>query len=127
MNSRKIILMSLIFILVLCLFSATTLAADDGIDSLLTSITQPDVSMGDNSGAGIMKAMNTILGLVQVAGTGVALISVSLLGIKYMLASAEDKAEIKKYMIGACIGGFLVFGGVEIAQIIADFTPEVLK
>lgn len=124
MNSKKIILMSLIFILVLCVFSATALA-DDPIDTLLSSVTQEDVSAGDTTGEGIQAAINTILGITQIAGTGVALIAVSLLGIKYMLASAEDKAEIKKYIVGVVIGGLLVFGGVELAQMLANFTGEV--
>lgn len=123
MNSKKIILMSLIFILVLCVFSATALA--DPIDTLLSSVNQDDVSAGDTTGAGIQAAINTILGITQIAGTGVALIAVSLLGIKYMLASAEDKAEIKKYIVGVVIGGLLVFGGVELAQMLANFTGEV--
>lgn len=123
MNSKKIILMSLIFILVLCVFSATALA--DPIDTLLSSVNQEEVSAGDTTGAGIQAAINTILGITQIAGTGVALIAVSLLGIKYMLASAEDKAEIKKYIVGVVIGGLLVFGGVELAQMLANFTGEV--
>lgn len=123
MNSKKIILMSLIFILVLCVFSATALA--DPIDTLLSSVNQEEVSAGDTTGTGIQAAINTILGITQIAGTGVALIAVSLLGIKYMLASAEDKAEIKKYIVGVVIGGLLVFGGVELAQMLANFTGEV--
>ena len=126
MNSKKIILMSLIFILVLCVFSATALAGDP-IDTLLSSVTQDDVSAGDTSGEGIQAAINNILGITQIAGTGVALIAVSLLGIKYMLASAEDKAEIKKYIVGVVIGGLLVFGGVELAQMLAQFSGEVFK
>lgn len=124
MNSKKIILMSLIFILVLCVFSATALA-DDPIETLLDTVKQDEVSAGDTSGEGIQAAINTILGITQIAGTGVALIAVSLLGIKYMLASAEDKAEIKKYIVGVVIGGLLVFGGVELAQMLANFTGEV--
>ena len=79
----------------------------------------------DSTYTKITGAIVSIIGLVQVAGTGIALIAVSLLGIKYMLASAEDKAEIKKYIVGVVIGGLLVFGGVELAQMLANFTGEV--
>lgn len=125
MNSKKIILMSLIFILCMCIFSVDVFA--DSIDTLISNMKTPTdgggvISAGDTSGGGIMDAINTILGLVQVAGTGVALIAVSLLGIKYMLASVEEKAEIKKYLIGAVIGGILVFGGTGIAKVLANFS-----
>ena len=129
MNSKKIILMALIFILFACVFSVTVYAEGEGgggasVDTLITQMKNADISSGDGAGAdnGIIKAINNILGLVQVAGTGVALIAVSLLGIKYMLASIEEKAEIKKYLIGAVIGGILVFGGTGIAKILASFS-----
>ena len=132
MNSKKIILMALIFILFACVFSVTVYAEGEGgsgasVDTLITQMKNADISSGDGAGTdnGIVKAINNILGLVQVAGTGVALIAVSLLGIKYMLASIEEKAEIKKYLIGAVIGGILVFGGTGIAKILASFSGTV--
>ena len=123
MNSKKIILMLLIFILGMCMLSATVFAADsDPIDGLISQMEGQNISVGDTTGGGIIDAINTVLGLVQVAGTGIALIAVSLLGIKYMLASVEEKAEIKKYLIGAVIGGILVFGGASIAKVLANFS-----
>ena len=127
MNSKKIILMSLVFILFISVFSACVFATDDGIDTLVTQMENQSISAGDSSGGGIIDAINTILGLVQVAGTGVALIAVSLLGIKYMLASVEEKAEIKKYLVGAVIGGILVFGGTGIAKILANFSTGLFS
>ena len=128
MNSKKIILMSLIFILCMCIFSVTVHA--DTIETLVSNMKNPPdgkgaISAGDTSGGGIIDAINTILGLIQVAGTGIALIAVSLLGIKYMLASVEEKAEIKKYLVGAVIGGILVFGGTGIAKVLANFSTGI--
>ena len=125
MKSKKIILSSLIFILILCLFSATVYA--DEITTLVSDMKSQNIHLGDGSGTQIIASINSILGIVQIAGTGVALIAVSLLGIKYMLASAEDKAEIKKYIAGAVIGGILVFGGTGIAKVLATFTNDVFS
>ena len=129
MKSKKIILSVLIFILLMCIFSATVYA-DGGstVESLVEDMKGKGISSGDPStDNGIVKAINNILGLIQVAGTVVALIAVSLLGIKYMLASVEEKAEIKKYLIGAVIGGILVFGGTGIAKILASFSEGVFS
>ena len=125
MNSKTIILMSLIFILCMCIFSATVYGTS--VDGLVSNMKGQGISAGDTSGGGIIAAINNILGLVQVAGTGVALIAVSLLGIKYMLASVEEKAEIKKYLIGAVIGGILVFGGAGIAKVLASFSTGIFS
>ena len=125
MKSKKIILSVLIFILLMCIFSATVYAEGGStVESLVEEMKGKGISSGDN---GIVKAINNILGLIQVAGTCVALIAVSLLGIKYMLASVEEKAEIKKYLIGAVIGGILVFGGTGIAKILASFSEGVFS
>ena len=129
MKSKKIILSVLIFILLMCIFSATVYAdVGSTVESLVEDMKGKGISSGDPStDNGIVKAINNILGLIQVAGTGVALIAVSLLGIKYMLASVEEKAEIKKYLIGAVIGGILVFGGTGIAKILASFSEGVFS
>lgn len=126
MKSKKIILSGLIFILLICIFSATVFA-DDGIAALQTQLTSANIHLGDSTGTNITKSINTILGLVQVAGTGVALIAISLLGIKYMVASIEEKAEIKKYLVGAVIGGILVFGGTGIAKILATLANDIFE
>ena len=124
MKIKKIILIVLIFILCVCVVNVTAIAGTD-LSSLINSGEFQSISQGDTGDNGITNAIDSIIGLIQIAGTGVALIAVSLLGIKYMLASGEEKAEIKKYMVGAVIGGILVFGGTKIAQILADFSGEI--
>ncbi len=126
MKLNKIISMCLIFILIICLLSATALAGDPTDVTQLFGGDLASINEGDSTDTKITGAIDSIIGLVQVAGTGIALIAVSLLGIKYMLASVEEKAEIKKYIVGIVIGAVLVFGGIEIAQLLADFSTEVL-
>ena len=124
MKIKKIILIVLIFILCVCVVNVTAIAGTD-LSTLINSDNFKSISQGETGDNGITNAIDSIIGLIQIAGTGVALIAVSLLGIKYMLASGEEKAEIKKYMVGAVIGGILVFGGTKIAQILADFSDEI--
>ena len=126
MKLNKIISMCLIFILIICLLSATALAGDPTDVTQLFGGDLASINEGDSTDTKITGAIDSIIGLVQVAGTGIALIAVSLLGIKYMLASVEEKAEIKKYIVGIVIGAVIVFGGIEIAQLLADFSTEVL-
>ena len=120
MNIKKLLMITLIFVSIIALI--TPICRADDIDTLVTDMKGKDISAGDTSGGQIIKSIDSILGLVQVIGTGVAIIAISLLGIKYMLSSADDKAEIKKYLVGAVIGGILVFGGLQIAKTIAEFS-----
>lgn len=70
---------------------------------------------------------NTILGIVQVVGIGVAVIALLILGIKYMYTSPDEKADIKKQLIPFIIGGFLVFGATSLVKIVETFTGELIK
>jgi outer membrane protease len=65
------------------------------VSGLINSGTWDKVKEGDGGSNGITQALNSILGIVQIAGTGIALITVSITGIRYMLASVDDKAQAK--------------------------------
>ena len=67
---------------------------------------------------GITNLGQRIMGLVQAVGIVLAVVVLMILGIKYMMGSAEDKAEYKKSMIPYLIGAVLIFAGVNIADII---------
>ena len=49
-----------------------------------------------------------ILGIVQTVGTIAAIVTLIILGIKYMMGSAEEKAEYKKTLMPYVIGAVLV-------------------
>lgn len=73
------------------------------------------------------KVINIVIGIIQVAGTGISLIVISLLGIKYLLASPSEKADVKKNIMPILIGCVLLFAGVQIAGIIENFTSATFK
>ena len=70
---------------------------------------------------------NTILGIFQVVGIGVAMIATLVLGIKYMYISPDEKAEIKKKAIPFIIGGVLVFGATTLIKLAETFANELIK
>ena len=51
----------------------------------------------------------TILGVINVVGVVVSVVTLMVVGIKYMMGSVEEKAEYKKTMGMYLIGAFLVF------------------
>lgn len=89
-------------------------------------------SMGETSdiskvtGEKISTTINNVIGLIQFTGTGISVIVVTMLGIKYILASPSEKADVKKQIAPILIGCVLLFGAVNLVAIIADFS-EVLK
>ena len=59
---------------------------------------------------------NNILGIVRTVGTIAAVIVLIILGIKYMMGSAEEKAEYKKTLMPYIIGAVLVLLAVNIVN-----------
>lgn len=78
---------------------------------------------------GSVSAMNelggTIISVVQTAGTIIAIVIVVWVGIQYLLASTEQKAEYKKTMIAYFIGALLVFAGPRIVGIIYNMANDL--
>ena len=80
------------------------------------------VQNADTSSPELNNTLATIIKMIQFAGTGIALIVVTLYGIKYMLASPADKADVKKQIFPILIGCGLLFATVNLVGIIANMT-----
>ena len=64
---------------------------------------------------------NNILGIISTAASVLAVIILIVLGIKYMMGSAEEKAEYKKTLLPYVIGAVFVFGAGLICSILFSF------
>ena len=64
---------------------------------------------------------NSIVGILQVVGIVLSVIILIVLGIKYMMGSAEEKAEYKKTMMPYVVGAALIFAASALAQVIYQF------
>lgn len=74
----------------------------------------------------IVSKANKILGAITVIGTIASVATLTILGIKYMIGSVEEKAEYKKSMNPYIIGVFLLLATSTIVGIIARLTQETL-
>ena len=72
------------------------------------------------------KALDSVLSIVQVIGISVATIMLIVLGIKYIVASASERAEIKKHAVVFVTGAILMFGASAIVTIIRVFVTSNL-
>ena len=59
---------------------------------------------------GINQWLNSIINVISLVGSAAAIITLIILGIKYMMGSTEEKAEYKKTMMPYFIGALMVFG-----------------
>ena len=115
-NNTKKLINRIIMVLTCCmiLFSLSCVYGQGTIDP--NSITKPPVlTTGDTQ--------SYITGI----GMAVSVITLVVLGIKYMVGSIEERAEYKKSMIPYLIGAFFVFGISAILTIIMQFTNELFS
>ena len=72
-----------------------------------------------------IKLTGVILAAVRYTGAGIAVISLVLIGAKYLYASPGEKAEYKKNLIVYTIGGVGMFSVGTILDIIQKFSEKV--
>lgn len=63
------------------------------------------------------RIMNDLYSIVFTLGVAVTVIIGGVLGIKFMLASAEDKAKVKESMVPYIVGCVVIYGAVGIWKI----------
>lgn len=71
---------------------------------------------------GITNIGNQIITILSTVGSIASVIVLIILGLKYMMGSAEEKAEYKKTLMPYVIGAALVFAASAIAGIVFSFT-----
>lgn len=66
-----------------------------------------------------------LVGIIQTAGVVVSVVILLVLGIKYMMGSAEEKAEYKKSMLPYLVGALILFGASTIANVVYQFATNL--
>lgn len=86
-----------------------------------SSITPKNLNANFTNTSEIQTVGEKVMGIIQTVGVVTAVIILMVLGIKYMMGSAEEKAEYKKTMIPYIIGAILIFGATAIANMVYNF------
>lgn len=113
----KILSMVLMVVLMLTLTTGVVRAGNDYESTVsgLFDSGSADTSNLESVGANIVDIVTTI-------GIIVAVVVLLVLGIKYMMGSASEKAEYKKTMIPYLIGAVLIFGASAIAKAVIQMS-----
>ena len=118
-KSIKVISTLLLAIMLVASVAGTVLAVDpntvlNGLDG------NGNVQISD-----LTKVGNNIVTIIQVVGIVIAVIVLLIIGIKYMMGSASEKAEYKKTMIPYIVGAVLIFAGTSLARVIYSLSTSV--
>jgi len=118
-KSVKIISILLMTLVVITTISADVSAADDVLTRLEeeTDSAQVDTAEIETTAGKVIKIMQTI-GII----VGVAVLVI--LGIKFMMGSAEEKAEYKKTFIPLIIGAIVLISAFSLASFLFSALGE---
>lgn len=107
-KAYKLMSIALVAIMMVCTLSTT-----------LYALTPGDITPIESTDGTAEKQIQTIggkiLSAVTTAGIVLSVLMLAVLGVKYMMGSAEEKAEYKKSMMPYLIGAVLIFAASTIA------------
>ena len=111
-----LIVFMMIFTIAYCLYSSFAISGDVA----KSSFNGEGASMY-NADEKSYKILGTVLDVVRFATIGIGLVMLTILGAKYMLASPNERAEIKQHLIVYVIGAFIMFGASALVGIVQMF------
>lgn len=85
-----------------------------------------DIPIVDDANTGTIESLGgQIIRIISVIGSVVSIVVLVVLGIKYMMGSAEERAEYKKTLLPYVIGACLVFAASAVAGVIYGFASQI--
>ena len=118
MNTKKIKkVLSICMIVIMLVLTVST---------FVSAVTPNDIQADTNVGSKTIEtAGKRIVAILQTVGVVLSVIILIVIGIKYMMGSAEEKAEYKKTFMPYIIGAALIFAASLFAQVAYDFFTKL--
>ena len=133
-RKMKIVLVLMIAILSVSVLASTVVQAakvdDGGMDWASDVATMEKNAGNENWGKNdatdsVDGMVANIISVVRVIAIGVAIIMLTVLAMKYLMAAPGDKADIKKHAVVYVVGAVVLFGISGILGIIAEFASSI--
>lgn len=112
---KQVKIMSIVLVILMAMVSISNIVLAADIEGAIDKIG------AGNSNANVEKVTTlgaTIVTIMQTVGIVVAVVILLVIGIKYMIGSAEEKAEYKKTMIPYIVGAILIFASTSIVRVV---------
>lgn len=117
---KQIYKIGLILLVVLFIILITTVNASSVIGEI-----EGQINQGSSAKDSVIKTSNTILGVIEVVGTAIAILMLLYIAIKYMIASPEGKAEYKKTAIIYVVGAVILFAAPRLVGLVMKISQNV--
>ena len=112
-------------IILLVVLLGVTMVANSVCSTDWKSTTQFDSNNNDSLDSATRNIVGAIVSVIRIVGTGIALIMLVAVAIKYMSSAPGDRAEIKKHAVIYVVGAIVLFGGAQLIGIIQNFASNI--
>lgn len=113
MNKTKIVILTLLAIIMIMIPLTVKATYDSQIPTGNYKSDGPSTADVKD----MYKFGGSIAGIIQIVGTAVSAGAMIIIGIRYAVASADEKAEYKERMLPYFIGAVLLFGASNIVKL----------
>ncbi len=124
----KNIVILLIFLFFMLIVNTHIVLAED-IDSIISGgksfITDAEGAAEKIDSEKMKNTSNIIYNVLLTIAIGVAVIYASILGVKFMMGSTEDKAQLKESLIPFLIGCIIIFSSFAIWKAFVEFLKTI--
>ena len=121
-NTKKMFLRVIPVLLVLMVVLTTNVFA---FGDFTTANIDKDLKNSTDSIGTANDAVQRIWGTISLILQVCAVAAVVFAGVRYMFASADGKADIKKQTVGLIVGAILVFGATTVIKFVTDIAGEI--
>lgn len=116
---KKISAIMVIFFILFMIFNTYMVQATVNPDDFKPGgMTDTDVNK-------VVNKVNPIIGTIKTVGIVISVVTLIVLGFKYMIGSVQEKAEYKKTMIPYLVGAILLVTVTQLVGLIADIVTNI--
>lgn len=118
-NLKKLAIILLVVLMGVAMIANSVYATD------WKSTTQFNSANNDLLDSATRNIVGAIVSVIRIVGTGIAIIMLVAVAIKYMSSAPGDRAEIKKHAVIYVVGAIVLFGGAQLIEIIQNFASNI--
>lgn len=120
MSIKKISKIVTVLLIIATIFSAFSIV-------FASDVKIPTGNNGGYANSGLDTTVSNVIGIVQFICYAAAVVMIVMLGVKFMTASPDGKAEIKKSAIIYVVGAVLVFAAGTLLTLVKNVAGNTVK
>ena len=112
---KKVVAISVLLIMFVAIINCNTVTASEIMNTINKQV---NLTANENVANSVKSITGSIITITKVICAGVAVAMLSILGIKYMMGSAEEKSGYQKSFVPLIVGIVVVAAATQIATMV---------